>query len=362
MIFTVFKNSAKFWALLLVLFSLVPISAGNSGDLSTAPIEIRASIPPEDAGIINFARVSDKTGFAVLIRAAYGLDVNLPDAVRFIIDDGFHLPYPRDLSFDTVRVVKLDAAPDEQATLLWVAYDRSLEPYMPASYPPDRVIHIKVAIKDYQNNTLQPAPFEFKIESEAQKTASRQNLPKTNEFYALDPLSEYNYDAGIEVVDGHLRGAKLIYRSLEPLTPEFGSLSAVEKLNLEGVRAAGMAVNLMPHTVFDTPVTLFLPIREDVDIRTAGLAYHDGTQWMPAVDADGNVLPGAEGWMVPGSMVNHVASSPPLIEVQVHHFSAAQAVVFATFDGTRDEERDKDRSGSNVTVYAGCFINSISSP
>ena len=356
--FTVLKKSSKFWALLLVLFSLVPISAGNSGDLSTAPIEIRASIPPEDAGIINFARVPDETGFAVLIRATYGIDVDSPDAVRFIIADGSHLPYLRDPSFDTVRVVKLDTAPDEQATLLWVAYDRSLEPCMPASYPPGRVIHIKVAIKDNRNNTLQPAPFEFKIESNTEKTASQQNLPKTNEFYALDPLSGDNCDAGIEVVEGHLRGAKVIYSSLEPLTPEFGSLSAIEKLNLEGVRAVGMAVNLMPHTVFDTPVTLFLPISEDVDIRSVGLAYHDGTQWMPAVDADGNVLPGAEGWMVPGSMVNHAESSPPLIELQVHHFSAAQAVVFGTFDGTRDEEKDKDHSGSNVTVYASCFINS----
>ena len=358
MLFTLFKKSAKFWALLLVLFSLVPISAGNSGDLSTAPIEIRASIPPEDAGIINFARVPDETGFAVLIQATYGIDVDSPDAVRFIIDDGFHLLYLRDLSFDTVRVVKLDAAPDEQATLLWVAYDRSLETCMPASYPLDRVVNIKVAIKDNRNNTLQPAPFEFKIESNTQKTASQQNLPKTNEFYTLDSLSEHNYDAGIEITEGHLRGAKVIYSSREPLAPEFGPLSAVEKLNLEGARAVGMAVNLMPHTVFDTPVTLFLPIREDVDIRTVGLAYHDGTQWMPAVDADGNVLRGAEGWMVPGSMVNHVESSPPLIEVQVHHFSAAQAVVFATFDGTRDEEHDRDHTGSNVTVFASCFINS----
>jgi hypothetical protein len=358
MLFALFKKSSKFRALLPVLFSLVTVSAGNSGDLSTAPIEIRASIPPEDAGIINYARVPDETGLAVLIRAAYGIDVNSPDAVRFIIADGSRLPYLRDPSFDTVRVVKLDAAPDEQATLLWVAYDRSLEPYMPASYPPDRVIHIKVAIKDNLNNTLQPAPFEFKIESDAQKTATRQNLPKTNEFYALDPFSEYNYDAGIEVVDGPLRGAKVIYSSREPLTPEFGSLGAVEKLNLEGVRAVGMPVNLMPHTVFDTPVTLFLPIREDADIRTVGLAYHDGTQWMPAVDAEGNVLPAAEGWMVPGSRVDHPGSSPPLIELQVHHFSAAQAVVFGTFDGTGDKEEDKDHSGSNVTVYASCFINS----
>jgi hypothetical protein len=358
MIFTVLKKSSKFCALLLVLFLVPPAFAGMSGDLSTAPIEIQASIPAEDAGIINFARVPDETGFAVLIRAAYGLDVNSPDAVRFIIDDGFHLPYRRDLSFDTVRVVKLDAAPDEQVTFLWAVYDRFLEPFMPTGYPLDRVISIKVAIKDSRNHILRPAPFEFKIESGVEKTASRQNLPKTNEFYALDPFSENNYDAGIVVTGGKLRGAKVLYSSLEPLTPEFGSPSAIEEINLEGIQAAGLPANLMPHTVFNTPVTLFLPVSEDADIRSVGLAYHDGTQWMPAADADGNVLPGAEGWMVPGSRINHEQSSPPLIEVQVHHFSAAQAVVFASFDGTRDEEQDKDHTGSNVTVYASCFINS----
>jgi hypothetical protein len=88
MTFAILKKSSKFCVLLLVLFSVLPVSAGNSldlpGDLSTValakvealaevqalslPIEIRTSIPPEDAGIINYARVPGETGFAVLIR------------------------------------------------------------------------------------------------------------------------------------------------------------------------------------------------------------------------------------------------------------------------------------------------------
>jgi hypothetical protein len=362
MIFTGFIKPAKFCALFLVLFSVPPADAGMPGELSTAPIEIRASIPPEDAGIINFARVPDDTGFAVLIRAAYGLDVNSADAVRFIIDDGFHLPYRRDLSFDTVRVVKLDEAPDEQVTFLWAVYDRFLEPFIPTGYPLDRVIQIKVKIKDIRNNILRPAPFEFKIESPAEKGASRQNLPKTDEFYAADQFFENDYDTAIEVTEGKLCGAKVIYSSQEPLTPEFGPLNAIEEINLEGIQAVGMPVNLMPHTVFNTPVTLFLPVSEDADIRSVGLAYYDGTQWMPAVDADGNVLSGVEGWLVPGSRVNHEESTPALIEVQVHHFSGAQAVVFTSPDETLDKEQDKEHNGgANVVVFASCFISSASS-
>jgi len=362
MILTVLKKSLKFCVLFLVFFAVAPAYGGNSLPILSPPIEIRASIPPEDAGIINFARVPDETGFAVLIRAAYGIDVTSADAIRFIIDDGFHLPYPRDLSFDTVRVVKLDEAPDEQATYLWAVYDRCLEPFMPTGYPLDRIVSVSVAIMDTRSNILRPAPFEFKVESGAEKSASQTDFPQTAESYAVDPLSENNYDTIIEVTEGRLRGAKVIYSSLEPLTPQFGPLRAVEEMNLEGIRAAGMHVNLVPHTVFDNPVTLFLPVSEDADIRCVGLAYHDGTQWMPAVDADGNVLPGAEGWMVPGSRVNHDQSSPPLIEVQVHHFSAAQAVVFTTPDTTLDEEHNEDHhGGANVVIFASCFISSASS-
>ena len=380
MIFTGFIKPAKFCALLMVLSSVLPASAGLSGERFTdtsakpeaatrissddplevlsAPIEIRASIPPEDAGIINFARVPDDTGFAVLIRSAYGLDVHSADAVRFIIDDGFHLPYRRDLSCDTVRVVKVEEAYDEQATLLWAVYDRFLEPFIPTAYPPDRVIQIKVKITDIRKNILRPGPFEFKIESAAEKSASRQHLPITAEFYAFDQFFKNDYDAAIEVSEGKLYGAKVSYSSREPLTPEFGSLNGIEEINLEGIQAAGMPVNLMPHTVFNTPVTLFLPVFEDADIRSVGLAYYDGTQWMPAVDADGNVLTGVEGWLVPGSRVNHDESTPPLIEVQVHHFSGAQAVIFTPPDGTLDKEEDKEHNGgANVVVFASCFIN-----
>jgi hypothetical protein len=362
MILTVLKKSLKFCVLFMVFLAVAPAYGGNFLPILSSPIEIRASIPPEDAGIINFARVPDDTGFAVLIRAAYGIDVTSPDAIQFIIDDGFHLPYRRDLSFDTVRVVKLDEAPDEQATYFWAVYDRFLEPFMPVGYPLDRIVSANVAIMDIRNNILRPAPFEFKIESGAEKSASQTSFPQTTESYAVDSFSENNYDTIIEVTEARLRGAKVIYSSLEPLTPEFGSLKAVEEINLEGIRAAGMPVNLLPHTVFDNPVTLLLPVSEDAEIRSVGLAYHDGTQWMPAVDADGNVLPGAEGWMVPGSRVNHQQSSPPLIEVQVHHFSAAQAVVFTTPDAKLDEEQNKDHhGGANVVIFASCFISSASS-
>jgi len=146
------------------------------------------------------------------------------------------------------------------------------------------------------------------------------------------------------------------------MTPRFGSQDGVSRLQMPGAEAVGGVVNLAPHTVFNTPVKLFIPIPPNEDIESLGLAYHDGSQWRLAVDAAGNVLPGGEGWMVPDSRVDHTESSPALIEVQVHHFSAAQAVLFPPPDDNdnKDDEIDRDTGNANIVIFANCFINSVS--
>ncbi|MGD8493564.1 MAG: hypothetical protein PVF71_10410 [Desulfobacterales bacterium] len=326
----------------------------------SAPIEIRDTIPQDNAGIVNFTRVPDQTGVAVLVYAVHGIDLNAPSAIHFLIDDGFHLPYLRDLSHDAVRAVKLNQASEARATCVWVTYDRLLEPFMPTAYPLDAVVRVTVAIRDNRNNSLRPAPFEFKIESSQQKVASEQHLPDTIEIYDNQPSPGDGNDAGIAVVAGKLAGAKLIYSSLEPIPPGFGDSDEIPTAGAAGMQAVGLPVNLLPHTVFDHPVQLFIPVVENVDIRTVGLAYYDGTRWLPAAGADGTVLRGGEGWMVPGSRINHNESSPPLIEVQVYHFSAAQAVIFARFGDPVDEDKPPSRrSGANVHI--SCFITSARS-
>ncbi len=325
----------------------------------SAPIEIRDTIPQDDAGITNFARVPDQTAFAVLIRAVDGINLDNPAAVRFRIDDGYHQPYWRDLAHDAMRVIKLDEAPDEQTIYFWVAYDRFLESFMPTAYLPDALIQVSVAIQDIRNNILQPPPFEFKIESSAQKMAAGQNLPSTVETIEEGPLNSEGIDTGLAVVDGKLAGTKLFYSSLEPLTPEFGNPDEMPSNDHQDMQPAGWPVNLLPHTVFDQPVTIFIPVNDDVDIRKVGLAYFDGTRWLPAADADGDILPGGEGWMVPDSRINHEDTIPPMIEVKVHHFSAAQTVVFAKFGDPIEKDTTTSR-GSNANVAINCFINSVS--
>ena len=361
MVHSVLKNCLKalglflrFLSILSLLICFIPRPS------AAAPIEIRDTIPQEDAGIINFARVPDQTAVAVLIRAMHGIDLNEPAAVRFIIDDGHHLPYWRDLGHDAVRAVKLNQTPDNRATYAWVTYDRFLEPFMPTAYPLNAVIRVTVVIYDTRGRILQPQPFEFKIESGEHKIAAGRNIPNTVEFYESQPSSGDGLDSGVAVTDGKLAGARVLYSSLEPLTPEFGSPDEVSSTDRGDMQAVGMPVNLLPHTVFDQPVKIFIPVKEDVDIREVGLAYYDGTDWLPAADEKGTVLPGGEGWMVPGSRVNHDETSPQLIEVQVYHFSAAQTVIFARWGDTPEDDRPPSGTGTNANVSINCFINSIS--
>ena len=370
--FVVLKGAAKLYvrlsgALYILSLSLLAIPATSASNLapininaSFAPIEIRDCIPQEDAGIISFARVPADTSFAVLIRSVHAIDINSANAIRFHIDDSIYRPYMRNLNSNEVRVIKLDDSPDGQSTFFWAVYDRFLESYIPPSYTTNSFIYIIVRIQDMENNILQPEAFEFKIDSAAEQTASLQNSPKTEEIYLFDQPFNDSHDASIQVVEGELAGAKVTYNSWEPLTPKFESSDAIEEVSLAGLQALGRPLNLAPHTVFDTPVTLFVPIPEDVDIRSVGLAYYDGTQWLLAMDAAGNVLLGGEGWLVPGSRVDHEASSPALVEVKVHHFSGTQAVVFASFSGTWEEE-DRPPSGSGAVVFVSCFVDSVSS-
>ena len=322
----------------------------------SAPIEIRDCIPHEDAGILDFVQVPEETGFAVLIRSDHGIDTRAPHAVRFLIDDSRHVPYLRDLRDDTVRIVKLNEDDDQQATAFWAVYDRYHEPVLPPNYSSGAVIKITVEVQDIQNNILQPLPFEFKIETPVRMAAAGQNHPQTDAFYIDERLPGDLHDAGIEILDGELYGAKVLYSSREPLTPAFGPVDGIEEIDLAGVRAAGPPLNLAPHSVFDIPVIVFIPVADDVDVAAAGLAYHDGTQWLLAADADGNVLAGGEGGLVSGSRINHRETRPALIEVQVHHFSGVQAVVFT--GGLTEDEENKNDSGTRVVIFASCFINS----
>ena len=89
------------------------------------------------------------------------------------------------------------------------------------------------------------------------------------------------------------------------------------------------------------------------DISELGLYYYDGVRWRTACDADGNLLPGGFGWMVPGSRVDHYESNTAFIEFQAYHFSGTQGFVVVS-SGTEDRETNQ---GNSAHVFISCFID-----
>jgi len=328
-------------------------SAGTAPAI-VPPLRIIDTIPQPDAGIINSARVYEDTSFAVLIETEQGINLTDPDSIRFLISDGELDPYERNLSSAAVRVVEA-AGDSSTATLVWAVYDRSLDPMLPPVYALDAIVNIFVEIEDlYRNEISGPAGhFKFKIESDGEQARAFDHLPESVSFNIQNPTEIH--DAAIEIVSGVLTGARILYSANEPLLPAFGPLDEIESLDLSGEQAVGVPLNLMPHTVFKRPVKLYIPFPEGTDITELDIYYYNGVQWLAACDAGGNLLPGGEGWMVPGSRVNHPEQIPPQIEIEVYHFSAAQAVVSGT--STTTDNTHYEKSGSGAVVYASCFID-----
>ena len=322
-------------------------------DAASSPIAVVDSIPQPNAGITNNARVPDDTSLAVLIASVHGVDVGDPESIRFTVDDGELGPYTRGLGSDTVRVIEVETG--NGLNLLWVVYDRSLETGLPMAYPYDANTHLTVEVKDIAGNVLPPAPFQFNIESEEEHELALSNMP---EYAFIETAStDTAHNAGVEVENGELAGARIEYDDNEPLTPMFGPMNEIEGVvAVRGMEDVGLPLNLMPHTVFNTPVKVFIPAPDGFDINEVGIFYNNGVQWQPACDKYGNLLPGGEGWMVAGSRVNHIEIRPPLIEIQVYHFSAVQGGVVVVNSGGASNDR-VSAGGSGGVAAVQCFID-----
>jgi hypothetical protein len=114
--------------------------------------------------------------------------------------------------------------------------------------------------------------------------------------------------------------------------------------------------------VFNKPVRIFLPFPDTSDssdpsddLSKFAVALYDGENWVVACDASGNVLPAGDGWMVPGSRVNHNNGFPSSIELQVYHFSAVQAAVVTGGGSSLGAASAAGDGGGG----GGCFIATV---
>jgi len=341
----------------------------NPTDSTSVPafndIQIKEAIPQDGAGTDDDNSVPKGTPFSVRIEAFNGIDITNATSVRFTVDDGGMFDHKRDLG-DTqvVRVINLTGEPDIDLSHLWVSYYRSEEGSSLRDYPFGANITIKVDIVDREGFKMAQA-FTFKVETETEHETAQESagLLDTSAVDPDDPDLEGEYDAGIQVDSGDLAGAKIIYSSDEPLMPTFDSSDELPPVDVEGVNGVGMALALQPHAVFSTPVKIFIPCPGYSDLSELCVMLHNGEEWVAACDENGEILLGGEGWMVPGSRINHNNGDPSRIEIQVYHFSAVQAAGNATTDSILDDAEDivddvvdEVKEAATGGGGGGCFI------
>jgi hypothetical protein len=147
-------------------------------------------------------------------------------------------------------------------------------------------------------------------------------------------------------------GAKIVYDKTEPVKPRFTSPENIPPL--EDVDAVGAPVAMNPPTVFQNPVKIFIPVGEDADPEKLKIYYYNSVNgWVLACDVDGTVLPGGDGWMVPGSRVYHGPDDPDnpnTIEIQIMHFTAVQAAADIPAPAADDDDNDD---------WPNCFISTM---
>lgn len=151
------------------------------------------------------------------------------------------------------------------------------------------------------------------------------HLPESDYLEADNTWLRGLYNEGIRVTSGKLEGAAIVYNSDEPVKPAFGPENELPTLMIANVQAIGSPLSLQPPTVFDIPVKVIIPCPGDTDVNEMNIYLYNGKKWAIACDTAGTVMPAGDGWIVPGSRVNHKETSPQTIEIQVWHFSGVQA-------------------------------------
>jgi hypothetical protein len=167
----------------------------------------------------------------------------------------------------------------------------------------------------------------------------------SREVCVLDPNTiPPPYNRGWEITEGDLKGFKVLYDNNDPApTPTLGPSSDIAALNLSGVSAVGVRLNLQPSPTvpdFNPPVKIFIPCPGYSDVSGLDIYHYDGSNWALADDT----------WMVPNSRENHNNGNPSTIAIEVYRFSGVQAGNASTSSSSS--------GGGGGGGGGGCFIAS----
>ncbi len=312
--------------------------------------EVRNALPENNSGYTEESRVSIDSSFAILIHSVNGIDITHPTNIIFSIEKN-NVSHNRNLGANTVRRIKLTDDPDTRVTLIWVVYDGSLDT---GHWDFDADINVIVTANDIHGFSMNTVDYSFKLESEQAHNEARD---KTDQLDKADAdTNDPDRDVGVLINSGALKGAGVFYNSNESISPEFGPEGEIPAIDLPGINPNNQPLNFQPHTVFSTPVKIFIPSSESSDLTEQSIYYFDGSNWTEACSPDGAVLSGSEHWIVPGSRVNHQNTNPPTIEIMIYHFTGVQAgSSVSSGDSSSSSGGSGESSGGGGG--GGCFIS-----
>lgn len=205
------------------------------------------------------------------------------------------------------------------------------------------VIEVSVNAADLDGLPMTSYVYRFGVETEQAHDTGQSNAPAST----LDTTDPDTYQLLADSGSG-VEGAVVRYPSDEMVNPQFGATDGIPPLGI--AEGCGQPVSIAPPTIFSEPVTLLIPCPCTDDVSLLNLYYYDPeTGWVLACDAQGNVQPGADGWMVSGSRVNHNDGVIKTIEIQVIHSGTVLA-------GT---EETPSTSGSGGGGGGGCFLSTL---
>jgi len=304
-------------------------SVNGTVEVNSGPqVDEDETYPYKGAGISDSHRVPFNTSVLIRIKDTDGIRL---DSIQLTIE-GKAYTYSSASNNNRLRIKEVKAGDTRD---IWVVYDPEM-----GEFGFDQVIDVEIVAMDLVGVQGRYS-YNFKIESQDQHNRAVSNMPQVT--YSTDPVSGR---ITVTPASGSLiDGAKIIFDVDEPVTPTFGPVDGIPPLDIE--KGVGLPLNLEPPTVFEKPVTIYVPAPGVTDLSSLRIYhYNPKTGWRLAVEGD--------GWLVPGSRVDHPETDPPTIEIKVYHFSGVQA------GGTVSSVEDKTSSGGKKGGTGGgggvCFI------
>jgi len=199
----------------------------------------------------------------------------------------------------------------------------------PGTFAFGEVVHVALGASDAAGNTMSYEQL-FRVESVTENEVAYSNMPVQEAMDMGDGTFELAvYPIPDQVDDELLEGAKLSYWSGEPVTPRFGPVGELPPLDIAS--PAGIPANVEPLNVFESPVTLTIPVPgaqlTDTDgdgFADSGLEDYGTYHYGPEPTVQWRDVTNVSGLFVKGSRVNNYDTVPPTVELQINRSGGFQ--------------------------------------